>query len=590
MPFPSGEQDAAHASTSALEDRSTLIHRRASHSSLPDVSGDETSDPGTSHSLVDSLDLATSLPYWFAYARARMSDYIKDMEHLVYANKAHRMSILVPLEYMEARFSAAYDAMLRMAQEASFSRYEGKEASRCKLSSSDKIKHRIHVLVQEWERRAMTLQPTLFARTPTSESEKTQSSLRLPATAAYLSEEVQKSMSAMRNHFQNVTIPLLRDTSSAWAHDAQAFLPDRATLHHLPQHVRETLAMLGSRGMEAGAQIVHAVHDVEDAIYEAACRLANNGRELISYHALPQLWRNNDFIVTGYRFIPKEQWHRLILSAFHIHNETGNIHTHLGGLFLVGALFWLTSSLDPTTTTTMDRWIVTIYLFAAAKCLICSVSWHIMAGCADLQWFTCFACIDYTGISWLVAASLETIVYNGFYCQPGLIALYTVGVIAIGVIMSILPWSSWFNDIRYRTIRITLFLGMACMGIVPFVHGTILHGYDNMAQFYAPLIPSLGSYIVGVVLYSFRWPERWAPGKFDIVGHSHQLWHVAIVLAIYLHFQAVLSFHENRHAYSCAAGSTPSPTLAHIADIFHTSQQWLVLSAKKFTPGAYYIQ
>jgi len=111
-----------------------------------------------------------------------------------------------------------------------------------------------------------------------------------------------------------------------------------------------------------------------------------------------------------------------------------------------------------------------------------------------------------------------------------------------------------------------------------------------MAQFYAPLIPSLGSYIVGGVLYSFRWPERWAPGKFDIIGHSHQLWHVAIVLAIYLHFQAVLSFHENRHAYSCAAGSTPSPTLAHIADIFHTSQQWLVLSAKKFTPGAYYIQ
>ena len=474
MPFPSEEQHAAHASTSALEDRSTLIHRRASHSSLPDVSGDETSDPCTSHSLVDALDLATSLPYWFAYARARMSDYIKDMEHLVYANKAHRMSILVPLEYMEARFSAAYDAMLRMAQEASFSRYEGKEASRCKLSSSDEIKHRIHVLVQEWERRAMTLQPTLFARTPTSES-KTQSSLRMPATAAYLSEEVQKSMSTMRNHFQNVTIPLLRDTSSAWAHDAQAFLPDRATLHHLPQHVRETLAMLGSRGMEAGAQIVHAVHDVEDAIYEAACRLANNGRELISYHALPELWRNNDFIVTGYRFIPKDQWHRLILSAFHIHNETGNIHTHLGGLFLVGVLFWLTSSLDPTTTTTMDRWIVTIYLFAAAKCLICSVSWHIMAGCADLQWFTCFACIDYTGISWLVAASLETIVYNGFYCQPGLIALYTVGVIAIGVIMSILPWSPWFNDIRYRTIRITLFLGMACMGIVPFVHGTILH-------------------------------------------------------------------------------------------------------------------
>lgn len=548
------------------------------------------SDTSTPHSLVDSLDLATSLPYWFAYVRARMLDYIKDIEHLVYANKAHRMSILVPLEYMEARFSAAYEAMLRMAQEVSFIQCEDKGESCHKLLSSDEIKHRIHILVQEWERRAQTLQPTLFSRTTGSESEDTKSSLHMPATAAYLSEEVQKSISAIRNHIQNVTIPSLRDTSSAWAHDAQTFLPDRATLHHLPQHVRETLNMLGSCGMEAGVQIVHAVHDVEDAIYEAARRLAKNGRELISYHALPELWRNNDFIVTGYRFIPKEQWHRLILSAFHIHNETGNIHTHLGGLFLVGILFWLTSTLDPLTTTTADRWIVTMYLFAAAKCLICSVSWHIMAGCADIQWFTCFACIDYTGISWLVAASLETIVYNGFYCQPSLIALYTVGVIAIGITMSILPWSPWFNDLRYRTIRITLFLGMACMGIVPFVHGTIIHGYENMAQFYAPLIPSLGSYIVGVILYSFRWPERWAPGKFDIVGHSHQLWHVAIVLAIYLHFEAVLSFHENRHAYSCAAGFTPSPTLTYIADIFHTSQQKLVSAALKFVPGTYYIQ
>jgi hypothetical protein len=30
------------------------------------------------------------------------------------------------------------------------------------------------------------------------------------------------------------------------------------------------------------------------------------------------------------------------------------------------------------------------------------------------------------------------------------------------------------------------------------------------------------------------------PGKLDVLGHSHQLWHVAVVLAALAHYQAVL--------------------------------------------------
>jgi adiponectin receptor len=33
----------------------------------------------------------------------------------------------------------------------------------------------------------------------------------------------------------------------------------------------------------------------------------------------------------------------------------------------------------------------------------------------------------------------------------------------------------------------------------------------------------------GVVVYVLRWPERRWPGRFDIVGQSHQLWHVFIL-------------------------------------------------------------
>lgn len=528
---------------------------------------------------MDSLDLAPSLPFWAAYVRARLKEYAEDIERLMHAHMAHKQSVLVPLEYMEVRFSSAYEAMHRMAQDLAL----GCESIewRNKLPSGERIKGCIQVLAEEWERRAKTLHPTLFTRA--NEDADMAPSMHMPYKAVRLSEEVQKSVANVRHYIQNITIPSLRETSTTIAQDAQAMLPQSMALHDLPHHVEEAVSLIRRRGKEAGAQFVHAVQDVEDALYHAALQLARNGRELISYHALPELWRNNDFILTGYRFIPKDQWKDLLLSVFRVHNETGNIHTHTAGLMLVGVLFWFTRFLDSPSTTTTDRWIVTMYLLAAVKCLICSVSWHVIAGCADVQWFMCFACIDYTGISWLVAASLETVVYNGFYCQPGFIALYTVGVVALGTTMSILPWSAWFNDPRSRTIRISLFVGMACVGFVPFIHGTALHGYSAMASFYAPLVPSFASYTVGVLLYSMRWPERWAPGKFDIVGHSHQLWHVAIVLAIYFHYQAVLSFHEHREAYSCAAGYTPSPTLSFLSQTPGLARHWLHSAVQYFS-------
>lgn len=39
-------------------------------------------------------------------------------------------------------------------------------------------------------------------------------------------------------------------------------------------------------------------------------------------------------------------------------------------------------------------------------CLLCSTAWHLFAGCATTGWFQSAACIDYVGISGLIAASV----------------------------------------------------------------------------------------------------------------------------------------------------------------------------------------
>ncbi|WFD01555.1 inc metabolism membrane protein [Malassezia obtusa] len=453
------------------------------------------------------------------------------------------------------------------------------------LPSQGEVSDKVHSLMKDWERR-QSFHPTLFPQSgplafgslkwdasmqqevndsvpawsyssPLNVFNRDWKSWKSMTDTSHLSEEVHRHLNALFEQIHNM--PSLPSASSFPLSLAALEAPASDLLHRF----EEKLEHISEQGRSGATHLVQrasqAVHEVEDALYQAAHELAREGRVLISYQSLPTLWRNNDCIHTGYRFIPVRNWTTLLGSIFQIHNETGNIHTHLGGLFLVVALYWFTGSLDPLTTTT-DRWIQTIYLLAAAKCLVCSVSWHVMAGCADLQWFQCFACIDYTGISWLVAASLLTLVYNGFYCQPDLIALYSVGVFFLGLTMGVLPWYPWFDDPKNRSLRISLFIFMALVGLVPFTHGTYLHGFSHMYSFFSPVIPSVACYVGGVAVYAMRFPEKYWPGRFDLVGHSHQMWHVAIVLAIALHYRAILLFHQGRFAYSQVDGTCPAWT------------------------------
>ena len=46
-------------------------------------------------------------------------------------------------------------------------------------------------------------------------------------------------------------------------------------------------------------------------------------------------------------------------------------------------------------------------------------------------------------------------------------------------------------------------------------------------------------YLLGTVFFCTRFPESVAPSKFDIFFSSHQWWHCFVVLAAYLHYEAV---------------------------------------------------
>ena len=50
----------------------------------------------------------------------------------------------------------------------------------------------------------------------------------------------------------------------------------------------------------------------------------------------------------------------------------------------------------------------------------------------------------------------------------------------------------------------------------------------------------------GAVVYALRIPERWRPGAFDIYFHSHQLFHIAVIIAAAVHYK--VNFASVSHA------------------------------------------
>lgn len=70
----------------------------------------------------------------------------------------------------------------------------------------------------------------------------------------------------------------------------------------------------------------------------------------------------------------------------------------------------------------------------------------------------------------------------------------------------------------------------------------------------------------GAGFYAGRIPERWLPGRFDVWLHGHQIFHVLIVVAAFVHYRAVmLLLHWRDASGGCAAHGGVGPAVGDVA-------------------------
>lgn len=283
-----------------------------------------------------------------------------------------------------------------------------------------------------------------------------------------------------------------------------------------------------------------AAGTMEETI-EAAVALART-RGLIRYEDLPIPWRVNPHIQKGYRFSPSKI--ECVRSMFGVSNETVNIWSHaLGFLIMLAiAFYFYPTSVAFSLSTKTDVCIAAVFFFAACKCLVCSTMWHTMNSVADQTLLERFACVDYTGISLLIAASIMTTEYTAFYCEPVSRCVYMGATAALGIGGVILPWHPTFNRSDMAWARVAFYVSLGASGFAPAFQLNLMRGGSWAWDFYAPITKSIAVYLVGAVVYASQIPERWFPGKVDYIGGSHNLWHFAVLGGILFHYVAMQEF------------------------------------------------
>ncbi|PSC75369.1 Heptahelical 4 isoform 2 [Micractinium conductrix] len=210
----------------------------------------------------------------------------------------------------------------------------------------------------------------------------------------------------------------------------------------------------------------------------------------------------------------------------------------------------------------VSRWPIYVFTAGAMICLLTSAVCHLFGCCAAhvtaVMWR-----FDYAGIAVLIVASFFPPVHFGFLCAPHLRLFYLATTTLLGLCTLCVTLMSAFQRPEFQTYRALLFVSLGLWGIVPMLHGWFLNGGQPEVTRALLLDLLMGAiYIGGAVVYAARFPERLKPGAFDVAFHSHQLFHVAVVIAALIHYKAVRILLAWRDASGGCALSGPPPPLA----------------------------
>lgn len=173
--------------------------------------------------------------------------------------------------------------------------------------------------------------------------------------------------------------------------------------------------------------------------------------------------------------------------------------------------------------------------------------------------------LDYVGIILLITGSFIPSIYFSFWCDSALQKVYwtmvrllvleklpltSVQITSLGALCTVVSVMERFRTPLYRPFRAGMFVTLGLSALFPVLHGLKMFGIEQMRNQagLSWLVLQGVLYIVGASIYAARIPEKWYPGRFDVVGSSHQIFHVLVVAAAASHLVGLLKAFDYRHS------------------------------------------
>ncbi|CAI2363109.1 unnamed protein product [Moneuplotes crassus] len=194
-----------------------------------------------------------------------------------------------------------------------------------------------------------------------------------------------------------------------------------------------------------------------------------------------------------------------------------------------------------------------IHMLSAVCCLGCSAIYRLFfvhsSKISDI-----LSRLDYAGIAFFIEGSCVPPVYYSLYCsnfdllRPLYLLITFIGCFGVFTVTMIPK----FNTPKYRPFRALLFVVLGVSAAFPCIQ--FIYFRDPLTM---PVFPTnywtLGgaTYIFGAYVYTMRFPERWYPDKFDMCGHSHNLWHCFVLVAAIVHYYGSLEVYHLRRNFEC---------------------------------------
>lgn len=198
------------------------------------------------------------------------------------------------------------------------------------------------------------------------------------------------------------------------------------------------------------------------------------------------------------------------------------------------------------------RWPLVVHLLSAMFCLGSSAIYH-LCHVKSKTVGKYLTRLDYGGICILIMGSPYPALYYAFACEPVHGPRNLFFIVITSTCLSVFFYSLTDRfDKGNASVRATVFVILGIAVAAPFIYLGLCEEQSSLSRYrFWPWLAGGAVYIFGATLYGLHIPERLSPCTFDLVGASHQLFHVCVVVAAAIHLQESYALYLDRFDKVC---------------------------------------